>query len=94
MANALGLYDPLFYANQALIQLEKALGMGRVVHRGYDKEPTQKGSTIKIRRPSVFTAQSMPISTPNDLLPETVSIDVDQWYGVEFALTDKELKLS
>src|SRR5262245_60983412 len=89
MANALGLYDPLFYAQEALIQLEKNLGMAARVHRGYDKEPQQKGSTIQIRRPSVFTAQDMP-GTAQDLLPEAVSIVLDQWKGVRFKLTDKE----
>ena len=34
--NTLGIYDPLFYAQEALIQLEKALGLAGRVHRGYD----------------------------------------------------------
>ena len=48
--NTLSVYDPLFYAQEALIQLEKALGMAARVHRGYDKEPQSKGSIIKIRK--------------------------------------------
>jgi hypothetical protein len=93
MANNLGLYDPLFYAQEALIQLEKALGMASRVHRGYEKSPQEKGSTINIRRPGTFTAQAMPISAVNtsDINPDAVAITLDQWHGVQFKVTDKEL---
>jgi hypothetical protein len=91
MANTLGNYNPIFYANEALIQLEKALGMANVVHRGYEPSAQQKGSTISIKRPSSFTAQSMPISSAANITTEVVDITLDQWYGVVFALTDKEL---
>lgn len=62
MSNTLSVYDPLFYAQEALIQLEKALGMAGRVFRGYDKSPQQKGSVISIRRPSTFTALAAPQS--------------------------------
>lgn len=91
MANTLGLYDPLFYANEALIQLEKVLGMASHVHRGYEKDPQTPGSIIKIRRPGTFVAQSMPISTPADILPDEVTVTLNRWFGVVFALTDQEL---
>jgi hypothetical protein len=93
MPNTLGNYDPLFYAAEALIQLEKALGLAGRVYRGYDKDPQQLGSTINLRRPTSFTAQSMPISSGNtsDLNGDSVAITLDQWYGVQFGLTDKEL---
>lgn len=93
MANTLGFYDPNFYAAQALLQLEKALGMAGRVYRGYDKNPQQFGSVINIRRPTYFAAQSMPISSANtsDLNTDSISVTLDQWYGVQFGLTDKEL---
>lgn len=90
MPNTLGLYDPLFYANEALIQLESVLGMASTVHRGHDKDVQQKGSIIKINRPGVFTAQDAP-SSAQDITPEEVQITLDQWKEVKFALTDKEL---
>lgn len=90
MSQTLGAYDPVFYANEAMIWLRKALGFGSRVYRGYDPNPTQKGSVITIRRPMSFSATSMP-STATDLTPESVSITMDQWYGVVFTLTDKEL---
>jgi len=90
MANTLSVYDPLFYAQEALIQLEKALGMAGRVHRGYDKSPQQKGSVISISRPSTFTALAAP-QTAQALTAGEVQIALDQWYEVKFALTDKEL---
>ena len=56
MANVLSNYDPIFYANEALIQLRKNLGLAARVHRGYDPTPQQRGSTINIPRPTSFTA--------------------------------------
>ncbi len=91
MANTLGVYDPIFYAQEALIQLEKVLGMANAVHRGFDSDPQQKGQQIQIRRPGSFTSQAMPISSATDLTTETVSITLDQWEGVRFGLRDDEL---
>jgi hypothetical protein len=90
MGNVLDLYDPLFYAQEAIIALEKSLGMAARVHRGYDKNPQDKGSTIKISKPSVFTAQNAP-STAQDIKAGDVSMTLDQWKEVKFKLTDKEL---
>lgn len=93
MANTLGNYNPLFYAQQALMILYKALGMANAVHRDYDRERRTfgKGDTISIRRPGSFTAQNAPNSTPQDITPDTVNIVLDQWKEVVFKLTDKEL---
>jgi len=92
MSNALGVYNPVFYANEALIHLEKALGMAARVHRGYEQERLahQMGDIINIRRPSTFTAQAAP-SSAQDLATETVSIGLNNWQEVKFALTDQEL---
>jgi hypothetical protein len=88
--NVLSVYDPLFYAQEALIVLEKALGMAARVHRGYDKNPQQKGSIISISKPGVFTAQDAP-STAQDVVAGEVQIALTSWREVKFALTDKEL---
>ena len=92
MVNTLGVYNPIFYANEALIHLEKALGMANRVHRGFENERNsfRKGETISIRRPSTFTAQDAP-STAQDLDTETVSLTLDKWKEVKFKLSDKEL---
>jgi hypothetical protein len=93
MANVLSVFDPIFYANLALIQLEKALGMASRVHRGYDKEPRQKGSTISIQVPSTFTAQDAP-GSDQDIKAGSVDIVLSYWREVKFALSDKELNFT
>jgi hypothetical protein len=80
----------LFYAQEAIIALENALGLANRVHRGYDKAPQQKGSVISIRVPSVFTAANAP-ATAEDLAANEVQILLNQWKEVKFKLTDKEL---
>ncbi len=90
MSNTLSVYDPIFYAQESLIQLEKALGMAGRVHRGHDKAPQQKGSVIAIRKPGSFTAQDAP-SDPQDVDAGEVQVRLDNWKEVKFALTDKEL---
>lgn len=92
MANVLSVYDPIFYAQEALIALEKALGLAGRVFRGYDDEQTarERGSVISIRVPGSFTAQNAP-SSAQDINASSVSVTLDQWKEVKFALTDKEL---
>lgn len=90
MANELSVYDPLFYASEAIIWLRKQLGMAGRVHRGYDKDPQTPGSVISISRPSTFTALAAP-QAAQAINAGEVQITLDQWFEVKFALTDKEL---
>jgi hypothetical protein len=90
MPNVLGAYDPIFYAQEALILLEKNLGMAARIHRGFDRTPQDRGSVITIRKPSTFVVQDAP-GTDQDLNTEQVSITLNQWKEVKFALSDKEL---
>lgn len=91
--NTLGNYNETFFAQEALIQLEKALGMAGRVYRGYNPDPQIKGSTIQIRRPSNFVAAAAPASDQN-VTTDSVSITLNQWQEVKFSLTDKDLTLS
>lgn len=98
MSNVLGNYNPTFFANEALIQLFKALGMAGRVHRGAEVERNttgrQLGDTINIRRPSHFTAAThVPGtgSTAQDVVGQNVQITLDQWKEVKFSLNDQEL---
>lgn len=86
-------YDPYFYANEALRQLNKVLGMARLVYRGFDRTPQDRGSIIKLRRPDKYTAQAMPIAlvSAEDTEPEYIQVDLDQWYGTMMKITDLEL---
>lgn len=92
MANTLGVYNPIFFAQEALIQLEAAMGLANRVFMGFDEERRAfgYGETINIRRPSTFTAQDAP-SVAQDINTGTVAITLNRWKEVKFALTDREL---
>ena len=83
-------YDPIWYAQEALIQLEKALGLAARVHRGYDNRPQNIGSVIQIRRPGVFTAANAPAAA-SALQPSIVQVTLNKWKEVKFVITDQEL---
>ncbi len=93
MPNTLGNYNEIFFAQEALTQLESALGMASRIHRGYDATPSNRGDTIRIRRPSTFAAADEP-STAQDLNTDSITLTLNKWRGVKFSLTDKELTLS
>ena len=93
MPHTLGIYNPYFYAQEALIALKKALGLAPRIHRGYDRTEREKGDTILIRVPSTFTVEDAP-STAQDLTTSNISITLDYWKEVKFGLTDKDLSLS
>lgn len=90
MPNTINPYDPVWYVNEALLQLEKSLGMAARVYRGVDKSPQQPGSVIQLRRPGSFTAQDAPSSAQN-LNPESLQVTLAYWREVKFALDDKEI---
>jgi hypothetical protein len=93
MTNALGNFNVPLYASTLLMNLDKALGMGRRVHTGFDQERRtfSKGQVINIKRPSDFTAQNAPGSTAQDLSTDSVQISLSTWKEVNVKLTDAEL---
>lgn len=93
MANTLSIYDPIFYAQEALILLRKVLGLANRVYTGYSKDSKEKGSVISIRKPSTFAVSNAP-STAADIVASKVDITLDQWREVKFKLTDKELSFT
>jgi hypothetical protein len=91
VSNTLSAYNPIFYATEALIALEKALGMAGRVYRRLDADKgRQPGDTITIRRPAVFTAVDAPTSAAN-LVADSVNVTLNKWKEVKFGLTDAEL---
>lgn len=91
--NTFGNYNETFFAQEALIQLEKALGMANRVYRGFEPNPQIKGNTINVRRPSTFVANDAP-STDQNITTDSLSITLDQWKEVKFSITDKDLTLN
>lgn len=101
MANVLGNYNPEFYAQEALIQLFKALGMAGRVHRGAEQERNgagnSKGDTINLKRPTKFTSAEHVAgsgSTTQDVVGENIAITLNNHQEVKYALTDRELAYS
>jgi len=101
MANVLGNYNPEFYAQEALIQLFKALGMAGRVHRGAEQERNgagnSKGDTINMKRPTKFTAATHVAGTGSatqDVVGENIAITLNEHQEVKYALTDRELAYS
>lgn len=90
MANVVGPYDPLFYAQEGLRALRTNLRWAQRVYRGLDRTPQDRGSIIQITRPATFVAQDAP-STAQDINVGSIDVRLDQWREVKFALTDKEL---
>ena len=95
MSNTLGVYNPIFYAQEALAQLEEVMGMANRVYRTFEQERNsfKRGETISVRRPASFTAQDAPSSSQN-VDTETVTITLAHWREVKFELTDRELSFT
>ncbi len=93
MANFTDPYNPIFYAQEALIILENALGMTRRIHRGYDSErkSSNRGDTIQIHQPGTFINQAGGTGTAADVAPTYIQMTLDNWREVKFGLTDQEL---
>lgn len=93
MANVITPYNPIFYAQEGLLWLEKALGMAGRVYRGFDPSRTSAtpGDTIKVKRPGTFSTQAGGTGTLSDVDPDEIQVSVDTWREVKFGLTDQEL---
>ena len=94
VTNDLGFYDPQLYANVALISLRKRLGLANCVYRGYDKTPQERGSVINIKGPSSFDATQVDTDTGGTTAPlntRKVQIELDQWWEVKYAVSDKDI---
>ena len=93
MPNYVDPYKPVFYAQEALIAIENALGMAKRVHRGYENERRSygKGDTIQITKPGTFSTQAGGNGTIGDLNPTKVDIELTTWREVKFGLTDQEM---
>ena len=91
MANTLGYYDQLKYSQRALRVLENTLGMPAVCSRAYDAENRQSlgpGSTIRIRRPSAVSEQTLGTGTATALSPDALEMTLDIAKEANFEVTD------
>jgi hypothetical protein len=93
VTNTLGNYNETFFAQEALIQLEKVLGLAGRIHRDFSDATKGQGDTVQVRRPATFTAQDAP-STSQNVTTESIAVTVDKWKEVKFELTEKDLSLT
>lgn len=97
MANALGNYNEVVYAQEGLTQLISSLGMASRVSRGAEAARNAsfaKGDTIKLRRPSSFTAQTAPSTTAQDIATDAYDLKLDQWSDVLIQVRDDEMSFT
>lgn len=92
MANTL--INPSIIAKEGLFQLKNNLVMGNLVHRDYSKEFAKVGSTISIRKPVRFKAQTGATRVNQDVLEGTVPIVLDQRKHVSWNFSTQELTLT
>lgn len=78
-----------------LLALRERANMPRLVNLDWSSEAAQKGQTIDVPVPVAQTAAAItPSSTPlspTETTPTLRQISLDQWYGTNFFLTDKDL---
>jgi P22 coat protein - gene protein 5 len=92
MANTL--ITPSIIAKESLFQLKNNLVMGNLVHRDYSREFAKVGSTISIRKPVRFKAQTGATRVNQDVLEGTVPIVLDQRKHVSWNFSTQELTLT
>jgi hypothetical protein len=94
------LLSPTIIAREALMQLDNALVMANMVHRGYENEFSEsvngnkKGDTIRIRKPVQFTVRSGAVANVQDVTESYTSITVDQQKGVDFKFASSDFSLN
>lgn len=87
---------PSIIAKTALSLLRSNMVMGSLVYRDYSTEFRKVGQSITIRKPPSFTVQNLTTEaagagiTTQNATETSVTLTLDQWKGVRFAVTSKE----
>ncbi|GAB1340888.1 P22 phage major capsid protein family protein [Gemmatimonas sp.] len=91
--NDIGNYNEVQFAQEALLAVEKRLGLASRLYREYETDTKEVGDTTNIRRPSTFVSQAAP-SNAQDINTGKVALTLDQHDEVKIELTDKLRALS
>jgi hypothetical protein len=83
-------------ANEALVQLENNLVMGKLVYRDAETKFGEEkiGATVKIRRPVQYKVRTGPTAVVQDTSEGKVTVQVDQQKGVDLEFSSTDLTLS
>jgi len=94
MANTITNIMPKILARGLMALREQAI-MPRVVNMDYSNQAAEKGDTIDVPIPSALTVGAVSPSntppSPSDSAPTKVQIALDNWYEVNFHMTDKDM---
>lgn len=96
VTNVISAYNPTFYAQEALMVLQGALGMANRVYRAYEAERNSYGlgNTIQIHKPSNLEISDGGTAAPHALSTFQKTVTLDQWHQVKMSLTDQEISKS
>ena len=92
MANTV--ITPSVIANEALMQLENNLVMGKLVHREYKDEFVKVGSSVSVRKPVKFSVTDGATRSNQDVQEASTTFTVDQRKHVSWNFATQDLTLS
>lgn len=87
-------------AKAAVLQLDNALVMAKLVYRGYEEEFSKSingyevGASISVRRPADFAVRDGAVMNVQDTSEGKFTLTVNKRKGIDFAFTSQELTLS
>lgn len=82
-------------AREALIRLRENQVMARLVHTDYSNEFSNRGDTITVRKPAVFTANEFTSSiSTQDVTESSVAVALNKIADVSVAVTSKQMTLN
>jgi hypothetical protein len=91
-------FNPEWWANEALVQLEENLVAANLVWRDWIKEFVGGvGEVVNISKPGTFTANRMPLRgsvVVQDVAGTKIQVKLDQHYETTFLLSDWEMQKS
>jgi hypothetical protein len=82
-------------AKESLMRLQNNLVLGSLVHTDFSDEFANKGDTVNVRKPAVFTAQEFTTTTSAQVIAESnVPVKLDKIADVTVEVTSKQLSLN
>jgi len=93
MGNTVTAYNPIFYAQETLKNVEDMLGFASRVYRGFDSErkSAEQGDVIQIRRPGTFETSAGGTAAYSEVTTSSVNITLNNYRQVKFKLSDQEI---
>jgi hypothetical protein len=87
---------PTVIAKRMMMHLDNNLIAGNLVYRDYQAEfgSTKVGSSVKIRRPVMFSVTSGAVLDEQDITEGDLTLTVDQRYHIGFSMSDTDLTLT